>query len=393
MLKNAKIYIVLVLFHLGCVNSIVERDNEKFQIENYIEGTGLSFKKLPSGVYLHVYYQGKEPFYTNFDSVTIIYDAYNLDKKSYIFKNDTFKFLVGDKNLLEGLTQSIKNFGEGGVGKIIFPYYKAYGNSITPVVDPYSTLIIDFKVKTDSYILEQFGEMYKFSHDKYFKLLDKFDSLLYAKIFIPSYVEGKSSIFDIILYTLNGTKIFERYLTTISSIENLIPSTVPLFCSKIPSGSLIIAFLNPYQCFQNPNPYNVNPYQALYCIIRASSNNSQIENKSIIERYVLTNNYKIAFYIENKIGVVELKKNSSSNKIKDYDVVKINEKITNLANNTVIYECKECTKIISPNDLWWKYISLKATNVGEHKIYIVNPTEQQLANGPIAYEIEILQKE
>jgi hypothetical protein len=59
MKKNISILTILLTFLFGsCFKEIEKRENEKYQINDYISKLNMPFEELPSGIFLHKYFEG-----------------------------------------------------------------------------------------------------------------------------------------------------------------------------------------------------------------------------------------------------------------------------------------------------------------------------------------------
>lgn len=403
MKNNLLIFFILLNIFLGsCLKEIERKENEKYQIKDYITKLNIPFEELPSGIFLHKYFDGLGQFFKKNDTIKIVYDAYNLDKKIFIKQNDSFAFEVGDKQILAGWNEIAQNFAIGGNGIAIFPYYTAFDSYNTPFVDANSTIIFTFSVQTNNYIIQQKALLLKFAHDNFYTKIVKInDTLSYANLYNPELSINTEFpvVLDYFLFSVEKKSLVSKFMYTIDQNTANIPKGVIDIIPKLNQGQLVVAFVFPYSAFTSTNPFDLLPYTSLYAYIRIKSNDNIIEEKSVIQRYLQMNNLKIDKVLEN--GTMSIKiALPTVNTIVDFGkTISYNSSTIVLNNNALINECKDCeNEFNNTNFENWQIECLKTMKKGEKRNFIIpfNNAYNGQANGNIPpfstllYKVEII---
>ena len=131
-----------------------ERQREIKEIENYLAKKNIKAQKTENGVFVEIANAGNgakidsgkqaSVFYTG----TILSTGKEFDSniKNGV-KQQPFKFVVGQRQVIPGWEEGIKYFAQGGKGKLYIPAMLAYGQQAHPPVMPaYSNLIFDIEV-------------------------------------------------------------------------------------------------------------------------------------------------------------------------------------------------------------------------------------------------------
>lgn len=369
------ITLLIAFFFSSCFKEIEKRENEKYQINDYITKLKIPFEQLPSGVFLHKYFDGVGQFFKKNDSIKIVYSAYNLDKKVYIKENDSFTFIVGNKQILEGWNEIAQNFAIGGNGIAIFPYYTAFGNSNTPFVDANSTIVFTFSIQTNNYIVQQKALLYKFAHDNFYNKIVKInDTMNYANLYSSeSNINAQFPVvLDYFLFSVDKKSLVSKFQFSIDQNTLNIPKGVIDIIPQLRQGQLVVAFIFPYSAFVTTNPYNLKPYSSLYAYLRIKSSDSIIEENSVIQRYLQMNNLTIDKTLSN--GTMSIKVSTPTvNTIVDFGkTITYSSTIIVLNNNLLINECKECETEFNNNNFEnWQVECLKTLKKGEKRNFIV----------------------
>ena len=77
-------------------------------------------------------------------------------------ENDTFSFVVGTPEIMDGWNDILPQFNQGATGIIIFPYYEAYGKKQIGSIPPFSTLVYHFRTLDDDIFVENTSLFYEF---------------------------------------------------------------------------------------------------------------------------------------------------------------------------------------------------------------------------------------
>ena len=110
---NTLLLIGLVFFSTSCLKSNEMKAEEEKQITNYIEELGLNFQQTDKDIYYYITSYGEGNKISDNDSVTVVCTGINLDNNGEIFIEDnTFSFLVGDKEIMDGWNEAITMYKE-----------------------------------------------------------------------------------------------------------------------------------------------------------------------------------------------------------------------------------------------------------------------------------------
>ncbi len=124
-------------------------DVEKSDIQKYLSILNKPYKKTTNGLYIVTVEKGSSRQVKNGDLITIDYSASFIDGtvfNSTFERNKPFRFVVGKKEVIEGLDQAVTQMKVGEHSIIIIPFRLAYGDQKYQSIPPFSTLIFEVKI-------------------------------------------------------------------------------------------------------------------------------------------------------------------------------------------------------------------------------------------------------
>ena len=136
----------------------MRQQNEKMLLKDFLKNNNISEKSKKDGIYFIVKKRGygKKPLPG--DSVIVQYVGRLINNRifeSTYLKNEPFKFICTDSNLIPGWNIAISYMHEGEEAIAIIPSNLAYGKKgISEIIPPYSTLVFDItmvKVKRNKH--------------------------------------------------------------------------------------------------------------------------------------------------------------------------------------------------------------------------------------------------
>ncbi|MDD3686044.1 MAG: FKBP-type peptidyl-prolyl cis-trans isomerase [Bacteroidales bacterium] len=134
--QNADMY----AFYINQENSLIERYLLDYEYPVVKRESGLRIMTIKKGT-------GKKPSKGN--AVTIHYTAGFIDGgvfDSTIERNQPFRFVMGNKEVIEGLEEGVSQMNIGDHCMLIMPFRLAYGDEKTGVIPPYSTLVFEVEL-------------------------------------------------------------------------------------------------------------------------------------------------------------------------------------------------------------------------------------------------------
>lgn len=134
----------VVVFEIDIIDYKAENDEE---IVNYLEENQISDAvKTNSGLYYTIEEEGSGEYPTSMADVTVIYSGYFTDGE--IFDESSASGATFNLNqVIEGWTEGITYFKEGGKGKLYIPAHLAYGVFNYNGIPGGSVLIFDIELK------------------------------------------------------------------------------------------------------------------------------------------------------------------------------------------------------------------------------------------------------
>ena len=137
----------LVLLFISCsdkTDTSFEPETEQ-DIIQYIEDNNLNATRSNSGLYYVINNEGSGTRPTSVSNVTVDYKGYFLD--GVVFdQSDSNGISFGLSQVIQGWTEGITYFKEGGNGILLVPYNLGYGESGRGSIPGGSVLIFDIRL-------------------------------------------------------------------------------------------------------------------------------------------------------------------------------------------------------------------------------------------------------
>jgi len=146
-MKRAVYLIASFLFFISCstkTDSTFEPENEA-DIIQYIENNNLNATRSNSGLYYVINNEGSGARPTSTSNVTVAYKGYFLDGVVFDESNSS-GISFGLNQVIQGWTEGITYFKEGGDGILLVPYNLGYGESGRGSIPGGSVLIFDIRL-------------------------------------------------------------------------------------------------------------------------------------------------------------------------------------------------------------------------------------------------------
>ncbi|MDD3860339.1 MAG: FKBP-type peptidyl-prolyl cis-trans isomerase, partial [Bacteroidales bacterium] len=127
-------------FYINQENSLIDRYILDFDYQCLTKESGLRMMIIKKG-------SGKKALKGN--AVTIHYTAGFIDGSvfdSTIERNQPFRFILGNEEVIEGLDEGVSNMNVGDHCIFIIPFRLAYGDEKSGVIPPYSTLVFEVEL-------------------------------------------------------------------------------------------------------------------------------------------------------------------------------------------------------------------------------------------------------
>ena len=143
-----KFYITLlfaVLVFTSCSKDSSFEPQTEADILKYIEDNSLNATKTDSGLYYVINNEGTGSTPTSTSQVLVAYKGYFLDG-SVFDQSDSNGVSFGLDQVIEGWTEGITYFKEGGDGTLLVPYYLGYGINGYSVIPGGSILAFDINL-------------------------------------------------------------------------------------------------------------------------------------------------------------------------------------------------------------------------------------------------------
>lgn len=138
------IYILTVfLVFTGCSKDDDIKEHDDKIIRDYLKEENLTAMKSSSGLYYIITNPGFAPKPTINSSVMVHYSGYLTNHNIFDTTegNEPAKFKLTD--VIEGFSEGLQLFGEGGKGTLLIPSYLGYGSAILPGIPANSVLIFE----------------------------------------------------------------------------------------------------------------------------------------------------------------------------------------------------------------------------------------------------------
>lgn len=106
-------------------------------------------KMTESGLKYEIISEGKGSYPSNGNAVMINYTGYLQDSTKFdssVERDEPFEFVVGSKQVINGLDEGVRLLKKGGKARLILPPLLAYKNISLPQIPANSTLIFDLEL-------------------------------------------------------------------------------------------------------------------------------------------------------------------------------------------------------------------------------------------------------
>lgn len=404
------VYSITLIFLFASCNK-ERHEDEIRQIETYIaDNLGVKFMISDNDLYYYELSTGEGESISEGDEITVVYSGYNLDEMSNnipkeFAENDTFSFVVGDKNVMNGWNEATKIFRKGGAGILIFPYYIAHGSKQVGVIPPYSTLLFKFRIEAD----DDFAEQTSLFHD-YILRLDSLPQKTDNGVFYYTYFHGVGS------KTLNGqtaklnfnlSLINQTKIDTVANSEFVVGTSLPSGLSEVlpllNEGSMAKVFIPPRYANLSQTYTNVPENSGIVYELQIASDNPDVMENSEIQKFkffYLQESEKADTTLANGTLFFKTKDNETGDEIYYNDLVRIvyTEQILNQADT--IFACDTCELNVNSTNFNSGLLSgLLLMKKGE-KAKLVVPYSAGYGNtgngdippfSPLFYKVEILE--
>jgi FKBP-type peptidyl-prolyl cis-trans isomerase len=125
-------------------------EQEKSLIERFAIGMDFDRSVTKSGLNIFSINKGNGSKAKSGNTVTIDYTASFIDGTvfdSTIERNEPFEFIIGSKEVIEGLEEGVEIMNVGDHNIFVIPFRLAYGSNKHGIIPPFSTLIFEVKLR------------------------------------------------------------------------------------------------------------------------------------------------------------------------------------------------------------------------------------------------------
>lgn len=139
--------LILTLVFVSCAKKKAEKQAKLDDdiIKQYVLDHGLNATKTESGLYVVIDEPGNGSACNSFATVKASYKGYFTD--GAVFDSSSTAGIVFDlQQVIEGWTEGIPHFKEGGYGKLLIPSALGYGKSGNSTIPGNTVLIFDVKL-------------------------------------------------------------------------------------------------------------------------------------------------------------------------------------------------------------------------------------------------------
>jgi FKBP-type peptidyl-prolyl cis-trans isomerase FkpA len=135
--------IIVVTIFTACSKDDDLKEHDDKLIRDYLKEENLTAQKTSSGLYYIITNPGFAPKPTINSTVTVHYTGYLLNHNIFDTTegSEAARFKLTD--VIEGFSEGLQLFGEGGKGTILIPSYLGYGSAILPGIPANSVLIFE----------------------------------------------------------------------------------------------------------------------------------------------------------------------------------------------------------------------------------------------------------
>jgi len=388
MRKYYTLVVLIVIIYSGCLKQQSLKELDNLKIISFISETGLDFDTTKNGIIYYSTYKGEGENLNSNSQIYMLYDGFYFDKskkKVFFTENDTVFLNLSDKDLINGWTELLSLFADGGSGIAIFPFDKAYESNQVPQVPANTTLYFYFRIISQNYRVNQnslFGEFAR-DFDSLISIVN--DSLLYIKYFdgIGSLANQNSCNFEIKISTLNDSLIRYYEYYNLLPTDIILPSSLKTAIYQMYDGEMGKIAIPPTYGYTNDNFFNIRPFTSLLFQIRIISDNPDVNERSNIDKYLYFNTKKtdsilpsgIYYYVNTKGDDTEINLNST---------ITYTDSIFILNKNNSVSNCDNCTKILNSTNFESGFLqSILLMKKGEQATFII---PYSLAYGSLGQE-------
>jgi len=176
-MKKICIAFALILFVACGSEDIIDYTEENdLEIQAYISDNNLTAKKSNSGLYYIIDNEGSGENPLSTDRVNVVYKGYLTD--GTVFDESKEGISVNLQSVIQGWTEGITYFKEGGSGQLLIPAHLAYGNNAVGDIPGGAVLIFDIELIYVNYETENEEEIQAYLSDNNIEAI-KSDSGLY----------------------------------------------------------------------------------------------------------------------------------------------------------------------------------------------------------------------
>ena len=149
-LKHLSIFSIGLIL-LSILNSCSKKKEEELKeeqnniIQEYLSNNNIEAEKSSSGLYYSVQKIGSSKRPNSTSQVRVSYKGYLLNGTVFD-ESDTSGVVFRLNQVIEGWSEGITYFGEGGEGKLFIPSYLGYGSQPKENIPKNSILIFDIKL-------------------------------------------------------------------------------------------------------------------------------------------------------------------------------------------------------------------------------------------------------
>lgn len=144
MMKYFLIAVALVLF-IACYKVKDYSEENEQEILTYLEDNNLTAQKSSSGLYYIINNEGSGTRPSSSDNVTVAYKGY-FTNGSVFDESNSSGISFNLQQVIDGWTEGIPLFKEGGNGVLLIPSSLGYGNSANGSIPGGSVLIFDINL-------------------------------------------------------------------------------------------------------------------------------------------------------------------------------------------------------------------------------------------------------
>lgn len=147
-----------LIVDIELINVITNIDKfERSKMLHYLEDNNITDDSTSTGLIYHEIFPGTGEYPMIGSNVTFKFQGSFLNGKIFTQSddNETFSFIVGNNQVINGVEEGVRLMKKGGKAKLIIPYYLAYGESgyvyqynnyYYILVWPYTTLVYDLEL-------------------------------------------------------------------------------------------------------------------------------------------------------------------------------------------------------------------------------------------------------